>query len=61
MLDIGCGIGRWAEQAAPLCREYVGTDFSSEMVKTAARRLDNPKCRFLNLSFQEAVRHPEGR
>ena len=58
VLDIGCGIGRWAEQAAPLCREYVGTDFSSEMVKTAARRLDNPKCRFLNLSFQEAVRHP---
>lgn len=58
VLDVGCGIGRWAEQMAPLCRAYVGTDFSPEMVKTAARRLENPKCQFLNLSFQEAVRHP---
>lgn len=57
VLDVGCGIGRWAEQLLPLCGEYVGTDFSSEMVKTAARRLDTPKCQFLNLSFQETVRH----
>jgi len=57
VLDIGCGIGRWAEQAAPVCGEYVGTDFSSEMVKAASRRIDSPNCTFLNLSFQETVRH----
>jgi len=57
VLDIGCGIGRWAEQVAPLCGKYVGTDLSPEMVKAASRRIDRPNCSFLNLSFQETVCH----
>lgn len=61
VLDIGCGIGRWAEQAVPLCKEYVGTDFSPEMVKIAARRVKGANCSFLNLSFQEVARCNFGR
>lgn len=61
VLDIGCGIGRWAEQVSPLCGEYVGTDFSPEMIKAASRRCGGQNCRFLNMSFQETVRHAFGR
>lgn len=61
VLDIGCGIGRWAEHAVPLCKEYVGTDFSPEMVKIAARRIENANCSFLNVSFQEVARCNFGR
>lgn len=61
VLDIGCGIGRWAEQVAPLCGEYIGADFSPEMVKIASQRIDQANCSFLNLSFQEAVHHAFGR
>ena len=31
VLDIGCGIGRWAENIIDHCGEYIGTDFSDEM------------------------------
>ncbi|MBS7368819.1 MAG: class I SAM-dependent methyltransferase, partial [Oscillospiraceae bacterium] len=34
VLDLGCGIGRWAETVIPLCGQYTGVDFSEGMVKT---------------------------
>jgi len=37
-LDIGCGIGRWAENIIDHCGEYIGTDFSDEMIKQAGER-----------------------
>lgn len=39
VIDLGCGIGRWAETLMPLCNSYVGIDFSSEMVAVANKRL----------------------
>lgn len=58
VLDIGCGIGRWAESIIPICANYCGTDFSSEMVKTAQLRnnIPNKQYSFHTLSFQETVR-----
>ena len=41
VLDIGCGIGRWAESVIPECGQYVGIDFSVEMVKAATKRFSN--------------------
>lgn len=38
VLDIGCGVGRWAESVLPLCGKYRGVDFSGEMVKVASER-----------------------
>jgi predicted TPR repeat methyltransferase len=35
MLDIGCGIGRWAYNLEPIIKAYDGIDFSEEFVKTA--------------------------
>lgn len=59
VLDIGCGIGRWAEQVIPLCNFYCGVDFSSEMVKTAKERNQGKSgnFEFYNASFQEFVRN----
>lgn len=54
VLDIGCGIGRWAESVIPLSGYYFGADFSEEMVKTARNRCSNGEnCTFYNASFNE--------
>ena len=58
VLDIGCGVGRWAETMVPLCRRYVGADFSSEMIKCCqelfkAQELEGKDVRFVNTSVQE--------
>lgn len=62
VLDIGCGIGRWAESVIPLAGYYMGADFSAEMIRTAKKRCDFPDRRydFINASFQEvATMRPE--
>ncbi len=35
VLDLGCGIGRWAEFILPDCGHYCGVDFSDEMIREA--------------------------
>lgn len=53
-LDIGCGIGRWAENVIDKCGQYVGTDFSIEMVKAARERFkEHSNVQFINSSFQD--------
>lgn len=54
-IDIGCGIGRWAETVIPHCRYYCGCDFSSEMIMKAKERITYPDARFdfVNCSFQQ--------
>ena len=58
VLDIGCGIGRWAESIIPEAGYYLGTDFSGEMIKIAQQRcsFENADYDFINVSFQEACR-----
>lgn len=58
VLDIGCGIGRWAEKAIPVCKTYRGIDFSQNMVETAEKRaagLGKDNYKFERMSFQELV------
>jgi SAM-dependent methyltransferase len=52
VLDIGCGYGRWAEVLAGRVGEYVGVDFSGELLKLAEARAW-PKCRFQRLAAQD--------
>lgn len=53
ILDIGCGVGRWAETLEPLCREYIGVDFSEQMIKAASLHFqDKSNVKFINNSFQ---------
>jgi len=56
VLDIGCGIGRWAEKIIPTCDYYYGIDFSQNMVNTARQRFtqyDKNNYKFERMSFQE--------
>ncbi len=53
IIDIGCGIGRWAESVIPFCSCYTGTDFSSEMIATAQKRCSNLLPELTNYSFKE--------
>ena len=39
VLDVGCGLGRLLKWAAPVCRQAIGLDVSSEMLKRAKPRL----------------------
>ena len=50
VLDIGCGIGRWAESVIPVCGQYGGVDFSGERVKAATDRFSYAK----NAIFKQA-------
>lgn len=55
VLDIGCGIGRWAETLIPICGHYTGIDLSSCMIDVAKKRcvFDNCDYRFINASFTD--------
>lgn len=55
VLDIGCGMGRWAEVLIPRSGYYCGTDISSEMIKCAEKRnqFHEKNYDFLNYGFEE--------
>ncbi len=57
VLDIGCGMGRWAESIIPVAEYYYGVDFSCEMIKIAKERCNfiDRDYDFVTASFQEAV------
>lgn len=63
VLDIGCGIGRWAESIIPLCSYYCGADFSEEMIKIAKERnrFEGKKYDFINCSFQKIAEKCKGK
>ena len=62
-IDIGCGIGRWAENIIPHCAYYCGCDFSAEMISKAKERIRFPKANydFVNCSFQEMGKYISGK
>ena len=55
VLDIGCGMGRWAETLIPRSGYYCGTDMSLEMIKYARERsrYSEKTYDFLNYGFEE--------
>lgn len=55
ILDLGCGIGRWADAVKDKCRSYCGIDFSSEMISVAKQKNENEKCTFYNMSVIDAL------
>jgi SAM-dependent methyltransferase len=51
VLDIGCGIGRWAYNLKPIIKTYDGIDFSDEFVKAANNNFnDSPDIKFYCMS-----------
>lgn len=55
ILDIGCGIGRWAEAVVGQCKEYYGVDFSSEMIAVAKENVKKENCHFYTMSLADAL------
>jgi ubiquinone/menaquinone biosynthesis C-methylase UbiE len=51
MLEIGCGVGRVGRVLAPLCRQWIGCDVSSNMLRHARQRLrDLPNVQLIEIS-----------
>lgn len=61
VLEIGCGMGRWAETVIPMVKCYRGVDFSSGMIETAKSRcvFAGKDYDFINASFQQVVSEPD--
>ena len=55
VLDLGCGIGRWADSISGDCKEYIGVDFSGEMISIARQKKRKGDCLFYNLSVLDAL------
>lgn len=57
VLELGCGMGRWAKIVLPHCGAYCGVDFSEEMLKAAEQVCGDyaEKSAFFHLSVAEAV------
>ncbi|WP_407453035.1 methyltransferase domain-containing protein [Methanobrevibacter sp.] len=50
VLEIGCGIGRWAEALHDKCDFYLGLDFSEDLIKIAKDSYDFDNCKFQIMS-----------
>ena len=59
ILDIGCGIGRWADAVVGQCKEYYGVDFSSEMIAVAKENIKKENCHFYTMSLADALSDPK--
>ena len=54
VLDLGCGIGRWARAVAPSVAQYHGTDLMAEFVEIArTTHRDLPNATFQTLAAQD--------
>ncbi|MDR0603613.1 MAG: class I SAM-dependent methyltransferase [Bacteroidales bacterium] len=54
VLDIGCGIGRWAHNLQSQIQVYHGIDFSEKFIQAAKKSFKNmPQCAFFQMSATE--------
>ena len=50
VLEIGCGIGRWAEALHDKCESFLGLDFSEDLIEIANSTIDFENCKFQVMS-----------
>ncbi len=50
ILEIGCGIGRWAEIFHDKCDTYLGLDFAKNLIKIAKENYNYENCYFQEMS-----------
>ncbi len=53
VLDLACGIGRWADFIDLPIKEYCGVDFSDELIEIAKRRVTKPEHYFYSGDLTE--------
>ena len=61
VLELGCGMGRWAKIVLPYCGHYCGVDFSGEMLKAAEKICADyqERCHFYKMSAPDAAERSE--
>lgn len=52
VLDVGCGIGRWADALSDVVEHYHGIDFSESLIEAAKARHRSSNCSFQVASAQ---------
>lgn len=50
IIEIGCGIGRWAEALHEKCESFLGIDFSPDLIKIANNSQNYQNCKFQVMS-----------
>jgi ubiquinone/menaquinone biosynthesis C-methylase UbiE len=50
VLEIGCGIGRWAEALHDKCESFLGLDFSEDLIEIANNSQNYDNCKFQVMS-----------
>lgn len=50
VIEIGCGIGRWAEALHDKCDSFLGLDFSEDLIEIANNSNDYDNCKFQVMS-----------
>lgn len=63
ILEIGCGFGRWAELFHENCAEYLGIDFSENLISMAQEKYKFENCHFqvmsiLDININELIVKP---
>ena len=53
VLDLACGIGRWADALGERIHSYIGIDFSEDLIEIAQKRNKNPDVSFVVGSVTE--------
>lgn len=53
LLDVGCGVGRWADAVQGCVARYIGVDFSAEMIELAQSRHDPAWAEFRVMAAQD--------
>lgn len=59
VLDVGCGVGRWADEIHPTVKAYVGVDASANMIEVARQRRLEPHVSFFALPAEELGKLPD--
>ncbi|MGX8693339.1 MAG: class I SAM-dependent methyltransferase [Methanobrevibacter sp.] len=50
VIEIGCGIGRWAEAFHDKCESFLGLDFSEDLIEIANQSQNYDNCKFQVMS-----------
>lgn len=50
VLEVGCGIGRWAEALHGRCESFLGIDYTEDLIEIANKSYDFDDCKFQVMS-----------
>lgn len=53
ILEVGCGIGRWAEALHGRCESFLGIDYTEDLIEIANETYDFDDCKFQVMSATE--------